>query len=111
MSPEQIVQAQVDAYNAQDLDRFCGFYAEDCVLADWGGAVRQRGKAALRARYAALFAEHPQNHARIANRIAVGDVVIDHEHVERAPGGDRLVVAAIYTVHDGLIVRCDFVRQ
>ncbi len=38
------------------------------------------------------------------------DKVIDHESVERAPGGESFEVAPIYTIKDGLIARVDFVR-
>lgn len=110
MSPTDIVQAQVDAYNAQDLDRMCGYYAEDCEIADYRGPVTQAGRAAVRARYAKTFADFPQNRCRIANRIAVGDTVIDHEIVDRAPGGERFEVAVIYTVRGDHIARVEFVR-
>ncbi len=110
MTNEQIVQAQLDAYNAQDVARCCALYAEDCVVADLNAGVRQSGRAELHARYSDLFAQFPQNHARLVNRIAVGDTVIDHEDVTRAPGGERFEIIAIYTIKSGLIVRCDFAR-
>ena len=110
MSATEIVQAQLDAYNAQDLDAFCACFAPDCVVADLNGAVTQRGIDEIRERYAALFALHPQNRARIANRAAVGDVVIDHEQISRSPG-QSFEALAIYTVKNGLIARVDFVRE
>jgi uncharacterized protein (TIGR02246 family) len=109
LSASDVVQAQLEAYNAQDLDKFCSFYADDCVIAELNGAVTQRGQEAVRQRYGAMFAANPRNRARIANRIAVGDYVIDHEEVERGPG-QRLTVIAIYTVKDGLITRLDMAR-
>lgn len=110
MNPADIVQRQLDAYNARDIEGFMAQFAEHCVIADLNGVVTQNGKAAIRERYAALFSEFPENRARLINRIAVGDVVIDHEDITRAPGqGFR--AAAIYTVQDGLIARVDFVRE
>jgi uncharacterized protein (TIGR02246 family) len=109
MSPTDVVQRQLDAYNAQDLEAFMACFAPDCVIADLNGAVTHQGIDAIRARYAKLFAEFPDNHARLVNRIAVGDVVIDHEDIVRAPG-NRLLAAAIYTVRDERISRVDFVR-
>ena len=110
MSPTEIVQRQLDTYNGRDLEGFMALFAEDCVIADLNGAVTQNGKSAVRERYARLFAEFPENRARLIHRIAVGDVVIDHEEVTRAPG-QSFHAAAIYTVKDGLIARVDFVRE
>ena len=109
MSPVDVVDAQVVAYNAQDLEAFCACYAEDCVIADLNGATTQSGMGALRERYATMFAQFPQNRARIVNRIAVGDIVVDHEEVSRTPG-QRFEAIAIYTVKHGRIARVDFVK-
>lgn len=108
--PADIVQAQLDAYNAQDIDAFTACFADDCVLAELNGAVTTSGKAAVRARYATLFADYPKNKARLVNRIAVGDVVIDHEDIQRSPS-ERLELAMIYTVKGGKIVRADAARR
>jgi hypothetical protein len=104
------IQAQLDTYNAQDLDAHMALYQPDAIIRDWHGAITQAGVDAICARYAGLFAEHPHNHARLVNRIAVGPVVVDHERVQRSPDGTPFEVAAIYTLRDGLIARIDFVR-
>lgn len=103
-------QGQLDAYNEQDLDRFMTFYADDCVIADLNGAVTQRGADEVRARYAAMFAKFPQNKAVLVNRIVVGNTVVDHEDVIRAPGGERFEACAIYTIRGGKIARVDFAK-
>ena len=110
ISPFDVVDAQFEAYNAQDLEAFCSFYADDAVLADFNGAVTAQGIAAVRARHAKLFADFPGNQATLMNRIVLGARVIDHERVLRAPGGDSFDVAAIYTISDARIVRVDFVK-
>lgn len=110
MTPANIVQRQFDAYNAQDIDAFLATYAPDCVISDLNGAVTQSGREAIRARYATMFAEFPQNRARVVSRMSLGDVVIDHEDVSRGPNGPRFEAIAIYTVKNGLIARVDFVR-
>lgn len=110
LSPAEIVQGQLDAYNAQDLDAFCRFYADDAVLGAYNGEIATRGLDAIRERHAKLFADFPQNRAELKNRIVVGANVIDHEAVERAPGGESFDVAPIYTIAGGKIVRVDFVK-
>jgi len=110
MNAVDIVQKQFEAYNAQDLEAFCATYAPDCVIADLHGAVPQSGRDEVRARYAKMFGEFPQNKARLVNRMSKGDVVIDHEDVVRGPNGPQLEAIAIYTVKNGLIARVDFVK-
>lgn len=105
-----LVQRQLDAYNSQNLDAFLACYAEDAVLGGLNGDITQTGIAAIRKRHEDLFFEFPKNRAKLVNRIDLGSTVIDHEQVERSPGGDRFEVAAIYTIRDGRIVRVDFAR-
>lgn len=110
LSPGEVAQGQLDAYNAQDLDAFCLFYADDVVVADLNGAVTQQGLAGLRERYARMFLQHPQNRAELVNRIVVGNTVADHEHVVRGPGGETFEAMAIYTIRGGKIARVDFAK-
>ena len=110
LSPGEVAQGQLDAYNTQDLDAFCRFYADDVVVADLNGAVTQEGLAALRERYARMFLQHPQNRAELVNRIVLGNIVADHEHVVRGPGGETFDVLAIYTTRGGKIARVDFAK-
>lgn len=105
-----LVQRQLDAYNSQNIDAFLACYADDAVLAGLNGDVTQTGIAAIRKRHEDLFYEFPKNRAKLVNRIDLGSTVIDHEQVERSPGGDRFEVAAIYTIRGGKIVRVDFAR-
>jgi uncharacterized protein (TIGR02246 family) len=110
LSHGDLVDAQLDAYNAQDLDAFCRFYADDAVLAAYGEAPHTVGLEAIRERHAKLFAEFPQNKAARTNRMVVGSVVVDHEDVARGPGVEPFQVLAIYTLAGGKIARVDFVK-
>ena len=110
ISPFDVAEAQLEAYNAQDLDAHCACFADDVVVADLNGAVTISGIEAYRAKYRQVFADFPHNHAELLNRIVVGNRVIDHERVKRSPDADPFEVAAIYTVADAKIVRVDFVK-
>jgi hypothetical protein len=105
-----LVQRQLDAYNRQDIKAFLACYAEDAELAGLNGAVTHKGLAAIRQRHEELFFQFPKNWAKLLNRIDLGSTVIDHEAVERAPGGEQFEVAAIYTIRSGQIARVDFAR-
>jgi len=110
VSNADIVQKQLDAYNAQDVDAMMAFYAPDVVVSGLNGTPTETDREALRARYVKAFAQFPQNKAELINRIAVGNTVADHEHVIRAPGGETFDVIAIYSFRDGLISRVDFAK-
>ena len=105
-----IAQRQLDAYNAQDLDKYCSYFTADVVVADLNGAVTGEGIEAYFARYEKAFNVYPQNKAELLNRVVVGATVIDHEKVIRAPGGETFEVAAIYTFRGDKIARVDFVK-
>ena len=110
ISPFDVVDAQFQAYNDQDLEAFCSLYADNAKLGDFNGAVTADGIEAIRARHTKLFADFPQNQAQLLGRTVIGNTVIDHERVARIPGGDTFEVAAIYTIADAKIVRVDFVK-
>ena len=105
-----LIQRQLEAYNAQDLDAMLACYAPDCIIAGLNGTVTETSRDALRTRYAKTFADFPENRARLVNRINVGNMVIDHEDVSRGPGKDHFEVIAIYTVKNGQIARVDFAK-
>jgi hypothetical protein len=105
-----VAQAQLDAYNIQDLDAHVAHFADDVVIADFNGAENLHGVADYRARYAGVFAQYPGNHAELIGRLACANVVVDHERVSRVAGGPTFDVLAIYTLRDGKIARVDFVK-
>lgn len=103
------VDAQLAAYNAQDVDAFVACFAEDVVLEDGAGTVISTGRAAMRENYARMFATYPQNRAEILYRIVQGQYVVDHERITgRAPAPSFAV--AIYRIQAGLIQHVRFLR-
>ncbi len=105
-----IAQKQLDAYNAQDLDTYVSYFAPDCVVSGLNGTPTETSRDAIKVRYAKAFAQFPLNKAELKSRIAVGNAVVDHELVIRAPGGEQFEIIAIYTFKDGLISRVDFAK-
>jgi hypothetical protein len=56
MDPVDLVQAQVEARSARDLERFLACDALDAVIENRAGAVMMRGHDALRACYRPVVA-------------------------------------------------------
>lgn len=110
MTPEQVVQKQLEAYNACNLDAFAATYAENVHITDDSGKLICDGVKQLREVYGPLFAANPNQAAIIENRIAAGPYVIDAETViGRADGKTRHAVA-IYKVEGSKIVSVVLVR-
>ena len=104
-SPEAIVQAQVEAYNAQDIDAFLACYHPDCAFVPWSGEVTLRGLAAFREAYSQLWRRSPQLQARILQRIVVGRHVIDLELMLHHVAGPRDPLVVIYETEGAYIRR------
>jgi hypothetical protein len=110
MSRQAVVQGQLDAYNAQDLETFVTFFDDEITISDLNAAPNLTGLDAYRLRHEGLFAQFPQNRAELLSRIVVGDTVIDHERVFRSPEATPFEVAAIYSFVGDKIARVDFVK-
>lgn len=105
--PHTVIDAQLDAYSARDIEAFAAYYAED-VVATRDGIAFVTGKGELRTKYQALFDASPDLHLTIADRRIDGERVYDAEVVTGHFGSkDELRAAVCYTVVDGLIVRVE----
>jgi hypothetical protein len=103
-SPETVVQRQVEAYNARDIDAFLSFYAEDAVIRRLPtGEISWDSREAMRPRYAKRFSENPELHCTITQRVVHGEWVVDHELVTGVKDRPRVRAVAIYEVRHGLI--------
>lgn len=109
-SPSEIVQAQVDAFNARDLERFLSFYADDARILDYPDQVLASGKDAMRDRYRKLFQPAEQLHATIAHRTVFDRFVIDQQRVTGLPDSQVTDAVAIYEIKGGRIARVTFLR-
>lgn len=108
-SPEVVIQRQLDAYNARDLDHWLGTYSPNAKQFELGGQLLAEGRAQIRARAAQRFNE-PHLHARLIRREVFGNVVIDHEDVTRTfpEGPGRVELVCVYVVENGLIQSASF---
>jgi hypothetical protein len=106
LTPEQVVQKQLDAYNARDLETLLTVYSEDAEMFEHPSKLLASGSAQLRERFIARFQE-PDLHARLQNRIVMGDMVVDHEEVTRnfPEGKGTLELIMIYEVRQGRIAK------
>ena len=104
LTAEAVVQAQLEAYNARDIDAFIATYADDVKIYEFPDKLLSEGTADMRDRYGKLFKDE-RLHATIVSRIAMANTVIDHERVRlTSPQGPATLEAiAVYEVRDGKI--------
>jgi len=103
-SVETVVQRQLDAYNARNLDALVAVYADDAQLFEHPSTLLAAGSAALRERFAPRLRE-PNLRARLLQRIVMRAMVIDHEQITRdfPEGQGTLEMVMIYEVRGGRI--------
>ena len=102
MNVSDVIQRQVEAYNARDLDRFVATYSDAIKVFRMPFAEPAiTGKAQLTEVYRKRFSA-PLLHAEILTRIVMNNKVIDHERV-RGIREVPIEAVAIYEVASDLI--------
>ena len=105
----ELVQGQLDAYNARDVEKFCELYHPEIQVFKLSKAEADcEGMEKFRAIYKALFEKFPSLHCELKSRIVLNGFVIDHEFVTRTETNTAHAVA-IYNFRDNLISKVTFV--
>ncbi len=106
IDPAAVVQRQLDAFNARDLEALLSVYAEDAQMFEHPANLVASGTAAFRERFKIRFQE-PNLHADLLSRTVMGSIVVDHERVTRmfseGPGTIELIM--IYEVRNSRIAK------
>jgi len=107
-SPAKIVQKQLDAYNARDIDAFMETYTNDITLINFPNKELLKGQEKMRISYASYFETTPDLNCKIKNRIVIGNKVIDEEYI--TANGQNFSAVAIYEVENGKISKVTFIQ-
>ncbi len=112
MNSENIVQAQVNAYNERNLSKFLDCHADNIELYSFAeDKPYSIGKEHLKNIYQDVFENSPNLKAEILNRMVMGNTVIDHEKVTGRKGVETSIIIAIYEIENGLIAKARFIRD
>jgi len=107
-TPSQIVQRQVNAYNARDIEAFMNTYSDTIKVYDFPNTLKYDGKEKMRKTYQSMFERVPNLYCEIKNRITLNNKVIDREYVRF--GDNYANVIAIYEVTNGKISKVTFIK-
>lgn len=108
----EVVQQQLDAYNAKDLDAFVAVFHSDAEIYNLGDfEPMAKGMDDLLRIYGNLFRNSPNLHSSVVSRQVIGNKVLDYEVITgRNNQAEPLYLIAIYEVEKDKIKRCFFVR-
>ncbi len=110
-TPEDVVQQQVNAYNARDIEAFLATYSPRIKIFDHPNSLLWSGLDEMREAYTPRFKNAPHLHCEIINRIILGNFVIDREKITGLPDDQVINAAVIYEVQEGLIQQTWFLRE
>jgi hypothetical protein len=107
--PETVVQRQLDAYNAKDVEAWLSTYAVDAQQYELHGRLLASGHAQIRQRILARFLE-PDLHAELLSRCVMGAFVVDFERITRnfPEGKGTIEMLCVYEVRDQRIAKASF---
>ncbi|WP_162055770.1 nuclear transport factor 2 family protein [Pontibacter pamirensis] len=103
------VKLQLQGYNNRDIDTFAKAFSDTVKVYRQPGVLSYQGREELRKRYGQMFANTPDLHCEVVNRIIAGNVVIDHEKVRRSKDQPRFDAIAVYRVKNNEIVEVTFI--
>jgi len=107
ITPEALVQQQLNAYNAHNPEAFIATYSDDVELYDFPGKLVCKGKEQMRKIYSFLN-NSPNLHCEVKARIIQGAIVIYKEAV--TGGRDLGESTAIYQTENGKIKKVYFIN-
>ncbi|MGI9552749.1 MAG: nuclear transport factor 2 family protein [Aurantibacter sp.] len=107
VSPEHVVQKQVDSYNSGDLDAFVNCYSKNVVVRNFPMDTLYVGHERMRKNYSGLSPEKKVYSVEVTKRIVIGNKVIDEEKV--TGNGKTQMQVALYEVSNGAISSMTFI--
>jgi hypothetical protein len=106
-----LAQAQLDAYNARDIEAFMSVYSDSVKVYRFPDVLMMEGHDEMKARYASMFENTPDLHCLLVNRMVQGNTVIDQELVTRKKDEPKSQAIAIYKVALGKIQEVYFISN
>lgn len=112
LSPTQVVQLNLDAYNQRNIEGFMAWIDDKVQVVNFQDQkITLTGKDNCKAFYQTLFEQSPQLHSTILSRMVLGNKVIDHERIVGRNGAAAPVeLILIYEVEHNKITKINVIR-
>ncbi len=108
-SPEAVVQANIDAYNAHDLDAYLATFTPAATFGSLGGRILLDSRDAMKGFYRQFFDARPTVHCEVKQRTVMGPFVIDLQSISSPDvaetGQPPMEAMVISEVRDGRITK------
>ncbi len=113
ITPEQVVQKQLDTYNNRDIKGFMSVMSQDISLYNLGDQKPiASGYEQVKGIYTNLFEQSPQLKSELLNRMVMGSKVIDHESITGRMGSEEVIeLIVVYEVRESLISKITVIRK
>lgn len=110
ITPEVLVQQQVNGYNERNIEAFLEPYADDIEIYNFPNTLVSKGKGEMRKTYENLFKRAPDLHCEIKQRIINSNTIIDKESVSGMRPGQKVEATAIYEIKNDKISKVYFLH-
>ena len=113
MTPEQVVQKQLETYNKRDINGFMSLIDDNVTFYDYSnGNITMSGAFACKEFYSNLFEASPNLHSTILQRTIFGNKIIDYERISGRNGNkDMVELILIYEVNKEKIIKVTVLRK
>lgn len=111
LTPAQIVQKQMDAYNQRDVEAFVAMYSADIKVYNFPDELVFEGKEKMRERYSNSFSSTPDLHSTLISRSILGNTVIDQEYIIVDNTKPAIEMIVIYKIQGQEIIEMYWLRK
>lgn len=108
---KKLATAQLTAYNNRDIEAFILPYSDSVKVYGFPNILQFQGKDIMRKEYSKMFADFPDLHCELVNRMVLGNTVIDQESVTFRKDHPKLQAIAIYKVWNEKIQEVYFISN
>ena len=106
ISPEVVVQKQIAALNARDIDAFLDTFSDDAKVYGYGGLLLYQGKIKIKQEFATYFDSAPDLNYSVKKKVVMDNKV--HHEALITTNNNTLVKTYYYTVAKGKISSLTF---